>query len=45
MVVDALSCKESRVSYHLKSMTFVVTSGIFEQLRGAQFEGVKENNV
>ena len=35
MVADALSCKEPRVSYHLKSMVLVVVSGKFEQLRAA----------
>lgn len=45
VVVDGLSFKESRVSYHLKFIELVVIPSIFEQLWAARIEGLKENHV
>lgn len=45
VVTDALSRKEARVSYHLKSMALVMTPCIFNQLRSARYEGLKEKHA
>lgn len=45
VVDDAMTCMEQMVSYNMNYIATVMIQGIFEQLRAAQSEGLKENHV
>ncbi|GJR27310.1 hypothetical protein Tco_1103542 [Tanacetum coccineum] len=45
VVADALSQKDPKTSYKVTSMRIELVSGLFEQIRAAQFEALKDENL